>query len=373
MTSENSGILQANNLQSFLNILQQEGYTVIAPKREAQCITYGEINSIQELPQGWTDVQEKGSYRLKKREDNAYFGYNIGIKSFKDFLFLPRENVFKIDHQQPTQVLSIAKHPKYAFLGVRSCELTAIQIQDKVFMEGAYVDPNYTRRRELAFIIAFNCHTTASTCFCDSMNTGPAVKQGFDISLSEILTSDTHDFLLEAGSDKGLSILQKLHLQPVMPWHIIHKQKMLEQVRKSQWRKIDNENITQHLYAAHDHPHWDKVAERCINCTNCTLVCPTCFCSKNEETTPIDEKATIRAKVWDSCFSQEFSYVHDSFVRDSAKSRYRQWLTHKLGSWHDQFGSSGCVGCGRCITFCPVGIDITEEFAAIREDHAKNI
>ena len=77
-----------------------------------------------------------------------------------------------------------------------------------------------------------------------------------------------------------------------------------------------------------------------------------------------------RWRKWDSCFTLDFSYIHGGSVRTSAAARYRQWLSHKLATWIDQFGSSGCVGCGRCITWCPVGIDITEEVAAIRASEA---
>jgi ferredoxin len=119
------------------------------------------------------------------------------------------------------------------------------------------------------------------------------------------------------------------------------------------------------LKANLEHPRWTEVAKRCLACTNCTLVCPTCFCSTVEDVTDLGGDQIGRERRWDSCFTLEFSYIHGGSVRRDGASRYRQWLTHKLAHWHDQFGSSGCVGCGRCISWCPVGIDITEEVAAI--------
>lgn len=107
------------------------------------------------------------------------------------------------------------------------------------------------------------------------------------------------------------------------------------------------------------------------------MVCPTCFCTGVEDVTALAGDVTERVRKWDSCFTADFSYQHGGVVRESTKSRYRQWLTHKLSSWVDQFGSSGCVGCGRCITWCPTGIDLTAEVAAIaesaitRNDHGK--
>jgi sulfhydrogenase subunit beta (sulfur reductase) len=108
------------------------------------------------------------------------------------------------------------------------------------------------------------------------------------------------------------------------------------------------------------------VASRCLGCANCTLACPTCFCASVSDTTDLEGETAARVRRWDSCFTLDHSYIHGGSVRASLRARYRQWLTHKLASWIDQFGVSGCVGCGRCITWCPVGIDITEEVAAIR-------
>jgi ferredoxin len=98
------------------------------------------------------------------------------------------------------------------------------------------------------------------------------------------------------------------------------------------------------------------------------MACPTCFCTTVDDVTDLTGSQAVRSRRWDSCFSMDFSYIHGGSVRSSGASRYRQWLTHKLASWQDQFGASGCVGCGRCITWCPVGIDLTEEVEAIRQD-----
>ena len=136
---------------------------------------------------------------------------------------------------------------------------------------------------------------------------------------------------------------------------------------RQQVRNIDTTGIKELLYQNFEHPRWDNVAGRCLTCANCTMVCPTCFCTTVEDVTDVTGDHAERWRRWDSCFTQSFSYIHGGSVRTSAKSRYRQWMTHKLASWIDQFGSSGCVGCGRCITWCPVGIDITEEVRAIRE------
>ncbi len=132
-------------------------------------------------------------------------------------------------------------------------------------------------------------------------------------------------------------------------------------------RSMDTSGIKELLYRNLDHPCWENVASRCLTCANCTMVCPTCFCAAVEDTTDLTGERAERWRRWDSCFTMDFSYIAGGSVRSSPKARYRQWMTHKLASWIDQFGTSGCVGCGRCITWCPVGIDITEEVRAIRE------
>ena len=131
---------------------------------------------------------------------------------------------------------------------------------------------------------------------------------------------------------------------------------------------INQAHIKELLYRNLEHPRWEDVARRCLSCTNCTLVCPTCFCTTVEDATDLSGGHAERRRRWDSCFSMDFSYIHGGYIRPSVKARYRQWMTHKLATWIDQFGTSGCVGCGRCITWCPVGIDITAEVKAIRAD-----
>ncbi len=133
---------------------------------------------------------------------------------------------------------------------------------------------------------------------------------------------------------------------------------------------MDTENLRDLLLSNLEHPRWDDVAQRCLSCTNCTMVCPTCFCASVSEVSDLTGDQVQRVRQWESCFNIDFSYTAGGTVRGDTRSRYRQWLTHKLASWHDQFETSGCVGCGRCITWCPVGIDLTEEVAAIRDQPA---
>jgi sulfhydrogenase subunit beta (sulfur reductase) len=252
--------------------------------------------------------------------------------------------------------------PRYAFLGVRACELAAMKIQDKVFLGGPFVDPTYQKRRTAAFVVAVNCTQAAPTCFCTSMNTGPRCNHGFDLALTEVVDG----FLLEIGSESGASVAARLAVTPATSQQLergeFARQQAVDQITK----QMDTTDIRDLLMKNLRHSQWEDVAKRCLSCTNCTMVCPTCFCSSVTDVPDLTGDHVDRERSWDSCFNIDFSYMNGSPTRNSVHSRYRQWMTHKLATWHDQFGSSGCVGCGRCITWCPVGIDLTQEVAAIR-------
>jgi ferredoxin len=361
-------LLEAAGLAQLIAALRAEGYTVVAPTLRDGAIAYDVVPTAAELPRGWTDVQEAGTYRVRRRDDEALFGYNVGPHSWKRFLHPPDVRLwraartadgFAVETDAPAA-------PRYAFLGVRACELRAIAVQDRVFLEGTYVDATYRARREPAFLVAVNCGQAGGTCFCVSMGTGPRAADGFDLALTELLDGGSHRFLVEVGSDRGAAILARVATAPAAGTDVAAAEAAVARAATQMGRTMDTAGIKELLAETLDHPRWKDVAERCLTCANCTMVCPTCFCTTVEDTTDLTGDHAERWRRWDSCFTMDFSYIHGGSVRSSGRSRYRQWLTHKLGTWIDQFGTSGCVGCGRCITWCPVGIDITAEVAALR-------
>ncbi len=362
-------ILACEDFQELLDTLRDEDYQVIGPTVKDNAIIYDEISSISELPYGYTDEQDGGKYRLKKRNDSALFGYAVGPHSWKKFLHPPVMSLWKAERTAGGLKIVEEKEDtkKYAFIGVRSCELHAIAIQDKVFMEGKYVEPSYKLRRENAFIIAVNCTHAGGTCFCVSMNTGPKASFGFDIALTEVLESNRHYFLAEVGTESGADVLSQIPHKHANDKKKEAAEKLVMRTKNQMGREMDTNDIKELLTRNYENPRWDNVAERCLSCANCTMVCPTCFCTTVEDTTDLTGEHAERVQKWDSCFTMDFSYIHGGTIRSSTKSRYRQWITHKLATWIDQFGASGCVGCGRCITWCPVAIDITQEVKAIRQ------
>ena len=365
-------VLKRSDFPAFLAAIRAAGYRVVGPTVKEGAIVYGDIRSETDLPIGWTDRQEAGTYRLERRTDQALFGYNVGPHSWKKYLFPSHERIWTAKADGGT--FSVTTEPQHdaplAFLGMRACELAAVGIQDRVF-DGAVHDVGYHARRSSALRIAVQCGQANGTCFCVSMGTGPGVTSGFDLSLTELIGPGRHEFLIEVGTERGASVLSHVPTRPAAAAENDHARTIVEKTAASMGRRMDTNRIHDLLLGNLEHPRWQLVAERCLSCTNCTMACPTCFCSSQEEVPDLTGTTVERWRRWDSCFNSAFSELHHAPVRKSTASRYRQWMTHKLASWYDQFDTSGCVGCGRCITWCPVGIDITEEVAAIRATPGK--
>lgn len=364
-----SVLIDVNDLQHLLDALVKRGFQPIAPTVRDGAIVYDEVSSLAELPLGWTDEQEGGTYRLTRRGDQARFGYTVGPHSWKRFLHPPTLRLWQA-HRQGNDLhieSDTDATPAYAFIGVRACELHALAVQDRVFMHGSSIDSTYAARREQAFIVAVNCGQAGGTCFCVSMQTGPKATAGFDLALTELLTADRHVFMVEIGSARGAEVMEEVPYRPVQANDTAQAEQLVAHTAEQMGRTLDTVGIKELLYRNLEHPRWQEVATRCLSCGNCTMVCPTCFCTTVEDVTDLTGEHAERWRKWDSCFTADFSYLHGGSVRTSTAARYRHWLTHKLATWIDQFGTSGCVGCGRCITWCPVGIDLTEEVRAIRQ------
>jgi len=213
-----------------------------------------------------------------------------------------------------------------------------------------------------------NCTEPGEACFCTSMGTGPQAGPGYDLALTELAGADGHRFVLDVGSPAGADLIAGLAAEPADPAVAGRARSAVARAADMMGRSMPADGLRDLLARSHGAARWDDVASRCLSCGNCTLVCPTCFCTTVQDVTDLSGDHAERWQLWDSCFDLDFSYLNGGPVRSSPRSRYRQWLTHKLGTWHDQFGSSGCVGCGRCIVWCPVGIDLTEEVAALRAE-----
>ncbi|MBA2653767.1 MAG: 4Fe-4S dicluster domain-containing protein [Gammaproteobacteria bacterium] len=359
--------LPSDQFQNLLSQLKTSGYSCVGPQVRDSAIVYDVLENATQLPWGMRDHQKPGEYRLEKIPQHEAFSFANGPQAIKPWLFKARETLWKVGRNQEGKLEFYpeqAKEKPIAFIGARSCDLVAMEIQDKVFLEKKHVDLLYKTRRENMFIVAVNCTYSSDNCFCVSAGTGPNVKSNNDIAMTEI----SDGFIMRSGSEKGKSIVENLFLQLATVEQQQQAQQRVINAGKMQTKKIPVNNtgsLRDILFSNLDHPRWDEVAQRCLSCGNCTQVCPTCFCHSEHDTPSLDGNSSEHQREWDSCFTAGHSLLNGKVLREDTRKRYRQWLTHKVGSWFDQFDTSGCVGCGRCVTWCPVGIDITEELAAI--------
>jgi ferredoxin len=373
-----SAVLDLAGLDALLCALAAEGRSVIGPTVRDGAIVLDTVEQVADLPVGWADEQDAGRYRLHRRDDGALFGWAVGAHSWRLFLFPPRSRLWRAERSPASAAgpdaapvdFRVVAGPepaeRLAFVGVRSCDLHAIALQDRVFLGGRHPDPIYGERRHDVFVVAVHCGAPASTCFCTSMGTGPRAPGGFDLALTELIGPHRHELLVEAASPRGAELLARLPSRPATAEDHRAAIAVTEAAAGRIARRLETDGIHELLATTLEHAQWEDVAARCLACANCTLVCPTCFCSTVTDVTDLAGTSAERWRHWDSCFTLQHSYLHGGSVRATHRDRYRQWLTHKLGTWIDQFGSSGCVGCGRCITWCPVGIDLTAEVAALR-------
>ena len=365
-------VLAPSQLDLLIQILLRRGFEVLGPTIRDGAIVYDRLSSQEDLPKGWTDQQQGGRYRLEHRTDEAVFGYSVGPHSWKKFMFPAVARLWRAQRTNGDfRILPEESNTrKFAFLGVRACELHAIGIQDKIFLEGSFADPAYKSHRKNALLIAVNCVQAGGTCFCDSMGTGPRVSLGYDLCFTEVLQEDQHFRLTQVGTKAGAEILAEIPTQTAGKEEIAAANALVDEAAKHMGRTLLTDGLKELLYRNTEHPRWDAVVTRCLSCANCTTVCPTCFCSTVEDLTDLTGQHAERVRKWDSCFATDFSYIHGGSIRATPRAKFRQWMMHKLAYWIDQFGTSGCVGCGRCITWCPVGIDITEEARVIRDSES---
>jgi len=351
-------------LQNLIDLLWRQGYRVLGPVARNGGIVFDEVRRIADMPIGMREEQQPGRYRLVPGVDGEIFGVVNGPGSLKPSFFAPEEPLVEIRREKRgfSATELVPEAPRLAFLGVRACDLAALAVQDRIFLHDSYRDTHYAARRAEALFIAVNCTRPAATCFCVSMGTGPEATRGYDLALTEL----DDGFVVSSASPTGDAIVGELALPPAAETETATAQARIADCAARMQRTLDTSDLPGLLYEEAENPRWKDVAQRCLSCTNCTMVCPTCFCHTVIDVTEIDDNMSRRVRQWDSCFSYEHAHIHGKNFRPHIRDRYRQWLTHKLASWIDQFGTSGCVGCGRCITWCPMGIDLTEEVAAIR-------
>ncbi|MDI6800971.1 MAG: 4Fe-4S dicluster domain-containing protein [Thermodesulfovibrionales bacterium] len=361
--------IQKYNLSHIFDRLKSS-HKLIGPKIENNAIILSEIE-FHDIPAGYRDQQSPGCYKLKQGENAEVFSFSPGPDSFKRFLHPPFAEIFRFEKSKKGITISPSNSDEkpFAFIGIRACDISAMKLYDRVFSGEHIRDKTYESLRKNCFIMAVNCIYPGDNCFCQSIGTGPEVKDYFDIVITEIRDS----FILETGTVAGERLLTGLQQDRVNDNDMKERNESIQRCGKAMKKAIKFDELPWLIYRNLEHPRWAEIEKRDLECGNCTQVCPTCFCNSSYDLVSLsgvlkksEGLSGVRIRAWDSCFSKNFARVHGGNFRPSRKARYRQWMSHKLAYTFEQFGLPGCVGCGRCITWCPVGIDITHELEALR-------
>jgi len=276
----------------------------------------------------------------------------------KLFIYKPREDILKFSMEPTLSIEEIKPEiEKQVIVGIHSCDTNAVLYLD-IHFKHAYRDPYYTIRRDNTILIALNCMQITEDCFCSSLGTGPHLKaqSGYDM----VLTDFGEDYLVELKSERSLEIFNLIKGKEAGPdeWRL--KSEKEEALIKSFKKFIDIKGLDDLYMKNLDHPVWANTADgRCLSCSNCVMVCPTCFCYDIADEMSMDLKEGKRFRQLDACQDLRFAAVHGGNFRHTRASRLRQFQMHNLG-YTSQYGITKTVGCGRCITWCPTRIDLTE-------------
>jgi len=345
---------------------------VIGPSLSEGVVRLRELGGVGDLASGIVDIQSPGGYAIGGESALVFASVN-GPDSPKRYLHPAEVELSKLADKGSGVELLSAFHSdrKYAFFGIRPCDLRGVGVMDRTMLMPGFEDPVYSTLRDDSIFIVVNCTRAGENCFCASMGTGPAAESGYDVAITELPEKLLFDIL-----GRSMSLFQGIELNAATEEELREGEEMVRNAREQMGRRISEKDPARQMYAALDSPIWGRVAERCLACGNCTMVCPTCFCNTIIDRTDLRDGSVHRVRVWDSCLSKDFVYSAGGNPRQQRTARYRQFVMHKFAYWPDEFGTYGCVGCGRCITWCPVGIDITDTVNGVlkdRHDAAKKV
>jgi hypothetical protein len=209
MDTPTAVVIDRTGLDALIKVLMADGYRVVGPTVRDGAIVLAELDSPEQLPAGWGVDVAPGHYRLRPREDGAVFAHSAGPQSWKQFLHPARQRLWS-STAEGAYSAERDDAPRYAFIGVRGCDLAALGILDTVLAGGAHSESSYARRRRGTFVLAVNCTEPGGVCFCASMNTGPAVIAGYDLALTERLGTGGHAFVVESGTAEGARVLAQV-------------------------------------------------------------------------------------------------------------------------------------------------------------------
>ncbi len=329
-------IVSKDNFFAWLDSLRDQ-FTLIGPVTDDGQTEFRRIDSVRQL-------------------DMAY--QSTMLSPGKVYLYKPREELFRFSLDGDLEIREPrADDERRVIIGLHSCDTKAVLYLDKTFL-GAFHDPRYEARRNNTVIIELNCETAGKNCFCSSMGTGPYLhaETGYDMQLTDFGS----EYLVELKTDRARSMFTVDDVRPAGRDEFVTKQEKEQRVSATFTKRIDTKGLDVLLRKNSQHRVWRITAEEaCLSCSNCVMVCPTCFCYDITDEVSMDRKSARRLRQWDACQDAHFAEVHGGNFRGRRTARLRQFVTHKLAQTN-QYGVYATVGCGRCITWCPTGIDLTE-------------
>lgn len=277
----------------------------------------------------------------------------------KKFFVKPIEKIFEFDEEKAEFREVFEETEKVVVFGVHHCDINAIKLLDKVYLD-ELPDKYYWKRRENTVLIGYDCYPD-EYCFCKSMGTSYAM-DGFDIFLHEL----SDGYLVRVASEKGQEIIAKSkNLFANVEAKDIAEFKEKEKRRLSGFKlELNISGIQDMLELAHDSPVWQEYADKCFGCGSCNLVCPTCRCYDVIDYVNLDIKSGERIRRWDSCMLRKHGLVAGGLnFRPTRVERLRNRFNCKSSL---REGTLNCVGCGRCTVYCPAEISLVEVLQKIR-------
>lgn len=338
-----------SDLEKLMRIIRERfGATVLGYKVESGRVVWGELRGIEDLPLGVEDLVGAGFYRLNPGEFFRHSHF-----SPKNYLHPSQQALIAETANLELSSLPEQGYARTVFFGIKPCDLKAISVLDALLL-GKH--PIYTaRRRSVVAIVVEECTMPNKNCFCGAVASGPSASSGFDIAYTRL---GAETVVFRAGSGVGIDLLNRLGLEPAGAdltsryWEAMSR--ALEETRS---RLHLNENYREALLkTASDERLWEVLSEKCLGCGNCNYVCPTCFCTELDYV--VEGEVAVKLAKWTGCLLYSYGLVAGGHFRPKLFMRYRHFVLHKFVFYEKQVGRAGCVGCGRCITWCPVGLDL---------------
>jgi len=350
----------SEDLRVVVEFLQRElgGAKLFGYRHHNGRIAFSEINNINEIFVALTDIQKPGYYRA-----SSGYRFRHSFSSPKVFLLPPEHLILTVSRDYDILESSSSFQELTAiFFGIKPCDRKAIDILDHILYGRS---PVYTTRRNaVRAIVVEECLEPGETCFCSTVNAGPTISSGFDIAYARLYG----DLLVfRYGSSLGEKILGKVGLQRAQESHVKMYLEMVNRAISMMRGRIPNISEIQKalMEKVSAKPFWEEISSKCVGCGNCNYVCPTCFCTEIEDR--VENGFSTRVGVWLGCLTYTYGLVAGGHFRQELYTRYRHFILHKFLFYPKQVGDIGCVGCGRCITWCPLGIDLRETLSRIAE------